>query len=45
MHLGIQNIDNYFLPDFYIYSLLEYTQMTFSEDVKALLLTPKSLMW
>ena len=45
IQLGFQNIGKYFLPDFYIYNLLDFKQSEFADPIKALLLTPKGLMW
>ena len=45
IHLGMQNIDKYFLPDFYIYNLLDFKQSEFADKLKAVLLTPEGKIW
>ena len=43
--LGMKNLDKYFLPDFYIYNLLDFKQSEFADPLKALFLTPKGKIW
>lgn len=45
IQLGAQALEKYFLPDFYIYKLLDFKQMSFADPLKALFITPKGLMW
>ena len=45
IQLGQYNIDKYFLPDFYIYNLLDFKQSEFADPLKAILLTPSGKMW
>ncbi len=45
IHLGLKNVDKYFLPDFYIYDLLDFTQSKFADELKAVLLTPEGKIW
>ena len=45
IQLGVQNIGKYFLPDLYIYNLLDFKQSAFADPLKSLLITPKGLMW
>ena len=45
MQLGFQNVDKYFLPDFYIYNLLGFQLSEFADPLKTIFLTPDSRMW
>ena len=45
IQLGMKNIDKYFLPDFYIYNLLDFKQSEFADPLKAILLTPSGQIW
>ena len=45
IQLGSAAFEKYFLPDFYIYKLLDFKQMEFADPLKALLLTPAGKMW
>ena len=45
IQLGLKNIDNFFLPDFYIYNLLDFKQSEFADPLKAILLTPEGKIW
>ena len=45
MQLGFQNVDKYFLPDFYIYNLLDFQLSEFADPLKTIFLTPDSRMW
>ena len=45
IQLGQYNIDKYFLPDFYIYNLLDFKQSEFADPLKAILLTPSGQIW
>ena len=45
IQLGYDALDKYFLPDFYVYELLDFKQMEFANPLKAILLTPEGLMW
>ena len=45
IQLGSAALEKYFLPDFYIYNLLDFKQSEFADPLKALLLTPEGKMW
>ena len=45
INLGLKKLDKYFLPDFYIYNLLDFEQSKFAEKQKSLQLTTKGLIW
>ena len=33
------------MPDFYVYSMVDYKPLRFADDIKAILLTPKGYIW
>ena len=45
MNLGQKNLDQYFLPDFYVYNLLEFKQSEFADPLKSIFITPDDKMW
>ena len=46
INLGQKNIENYFIPDFYLYSHMDFMQSKFGEtDMNYLGLSPEGLMW
>ena len=46
LNLGQNNIENYFIPDYYIYSHMDFMQSKFGErNMDYLGLSPEGLMW
>ena len=43
--LGAKDLGKYFLPDFYIYNLLDFKQSEFADPLKALSIKPNGLLW